>query len=153
MSQKQWGNVTWILFHSLAEKINENRFSNVKNIFIDFIKDTCKNLPCPICSEHAIQALRQVNFQLINSKADMIEFLRQFHNIVNIRINNPIMSKEFVIETYKLAQLHIIVNNFYKIYSHKYANFQINSFNRANQRILFLKDANIKLNILLRECF
>ena len=153
MSQKQWGNVTWILFHSLAEKINENRFSNVKNIFIDFIKDTCKNLPCPICSEHAVRALREVNFQLINSKADMIEFLRQFHNIVNIRIDNPIMSKEFVIETYKLAQLHIIINNFYKIYSHKYGNFQINSFNRANQRILFLRDAQIKLNILLKECF
>ena len=47
MSQKQWGNITWILFHSLAESIDPNLFIQAKPLVILLINSTCKNLPCP----------------------------------------------------------------------------------------------------------
>ena len=98
MSVTNWGNITWTLFHTLAEKIREKDFPIVKDLFIQFIKDTCKNLPCPICANHASETLKQARFNLIVTKADMIEFLRQFHNIVNIRVGYPIVEKDFVIK-------------------------------------------------------
>ena len=152
MSQKEWGNITWILFHTLAEKINENNFHNVKHIFIEFINDTCSNLPCPICASHAIQTLKKANFGLINSKADMIEFLRQFHNIVNLRIDNPTVQKEFVITKYKKAILGQVVLEFNKIYSHKYGNFEVNAFHKSNMRHLYLKRANKFFKLFLKYC-
>ena len=30
MSSKEWGNITWKLFHTLAEQINESKFQEVR---------------------------------------------------------------------------------------------------------------------------
>ena len=152
MSQKEWGNITWVLFHTLAEKINENDFDNVKNDILYFIKQTCNHLPCPICSDHAVSTLKKVNFNLIKTKADLIEFLRQFHNIVNIKTDKPIVEKEFVITYYKNLDLTVIINHFIRVYSHKYGNFDISAFNRSNQRNLYLKNSIPKLKYFLKYC-
>jgi hypothetical protein len=152
MSQNVWGSITWILFHSFAEKINEEHFINIKDRFIAFIKDTCLNLPCPICSSHALEVLKQANFKSINTKADMIEFLRQFHNIVNIKLDKPIIDKNYIITYYKNVNLHAIIQQFIRAYSHKYGNYEIKAFQRANDRHLYLKGAIININIFLHCC-
>lgn len=152
MSITNWGNITWTLFHTLAEKINEDKFYNVKDLFIEFITHTCQNLPCPICANHASQTLKQARFNLIRTKADMIEFLRQFHNIVNIRVGYPIVEKEFVIKKYKSGILSYIVHNFNLSYSHKYGNFEVNSFHQSNMRQNYLKRANKMLVSIAQYC-
>ena len=152
MSQKQWGNITWILFHTLAEKIKDDEFNNVKPIFINFIKDTCINLPCPICANHATENISKSRINYISKKSDMIEFLRQFHNIVNKKINKPIQEKEIVLQRYKMANLINIIRKFNVIYSIKYGNFEVNAFHRSNMRQMYLKRANEKLSILLKAC-
>ena len=152
MSQKEWGNITWILFHSLAEKIKDDLFQNVKTVFIEFIKDTCINLPCPICANHATENLFKSRINSISKKSDMIEFLRQFHNLVNKKLEKPIQNKEIVLQNYKLANLVNIINRFNMIYSTKYGNFEINAFHRSNTRQMYLKRANKKLSILLKAC-
>jgi len=153
MSQKEWGNITWFLFHTLAEKVNANKFDEIKPTIIFFIQETCRNLPCPICSNHAQANLRQAKLDLINTKADLIEFLRQFHNVVNIHTNKETVSKEFVITKYKTANLLAIINKFIHIYSHKYGNFEINSFLRANERHKFVKQATNQLKIIVKYCY
>ena len=152
MSQKEWGNITWILFHTLAEKVNKEHFPNVKNELISFIKMTCHNLPCPICSNHAIQNLSKAKLNLINTKADMIEFLRQFHNLVNIHTGKDTVEKEFVISKYKKGILPNIIVEFNRIYMTKYGNFEVNAFLRSNKRQLYLKEANKKLKYLVQYC-
>tara|TARA_A100001011_G_C14315043_1_gene847585 strand:+ start:2613 stop:3074 length:462 start_codon:yes stop_codon:yes gene_type:complete len=152
MSVTNWGNITWTLFHTLAEKIRERDFPIVKNLFIQFIKDTCQNLPCPICANHASETLKQARFNLIVTKADMIEFLRQFHNIVNIRVGYPIVEKDFVIKKYKTGILYNMVNNFNLAYSHKYGNFEVNSFHQSNMRQNYLKHANNMLANIGKYC-
>ena len=152
MSQNVWGSITWLLFHSFAEKINEEHFAGIKDRFITFIEDTCFNLPCPICSNHALEVLKQSNMNLINTKADMIEFLRQFHNIVNIKLDKPIIDKNYVITHYKNVNLIAVIRQFVKAYSHKYGNYEIKAFQRANDRHLYLKGAITNINIILQCC-
>lgn len=149
----EWGHITWLLFHTLAEKINENQFASVKDIFIELIKDTCNNLLCPICTSHAVQTLKRANLKLIHTKADMIEFLRQFHNVVNLHLEKPTVEKEFVIKHYKAANLKNIITSFFKIYSHKYGNFEVNAFHRSNMRNIFLKRCKNRLEILGKSCY
>ena len=152
MSQNVWGAITWLLFHSFAEKIHEEQFITIKDRFITFIKDTCLHLPCPICSSHAVEVLKQSNMKLINTKADMIEFLRQFHNIVNIKLDKPIIDKNYVITYYKNVNLNAVILQFIRAYSHKYGNYEIKAFQRANERRLYLKGAISNINSILPCC-
>jgi hypothetical protein len=152
MSQKEWGNITWYLFHTLAEKVNSEKFNEIKPTIVYFIQETCRNLPCPVCSNHALQNLKKSNLNLLNSKADLIEFLRQFHNVVNIHTGKETYSKEFVVTKYKTANLLAIINRFIQVYSHKYGNFEINSFLRANERQKFVKQATNLLKIIIQYC-
>ena len=86
MNSKIWGTITWLFFHTLAEKIHENKFEKVKVDVINIIILVCNNLPCPDCSNHATEVLKKAYISNIQSKKHLIEFLRQFHNIVNIKI-------------------------------------------------------------------
>ena len=53
MDIKVWGNNIWYLFHTIAYKIKEDEFNNIKQDLFYIVKTICQNLPCPECSEHA----------------------------------------------------------------------------------------------------
>ena len=54
MSKKQWGNATWYLFHTLAEKLKPeyDNPSEIRALYAQ-IKNICQNLPCEDCKNHA----------------------------------------------------------------------------------------------------
>ena len=68
---KTWGPPTWYLFHTLAEKVNDETFNNVKLDLIHIIKLICNNLPCPDCSMHASTKMSALNINMIKSKNDL----------------------------------------------------------------------------------
>ena len=80
-----WGPPVWTFFHTLAENINEEGFSNIKFSLFSFIKRICNYLPCPDCSHHAIHFLAKVNINKIVTKNDFKNMLYVFHNSVNKR--------------------------------------------------------------------
>ena len=97
-----WGPATWILFHSLAEKIKEERYTEIKNELIYHIKEICTHLPCPDCSRHAENTLtRFKSYDSLNTKDKFKDFLFDFHNIVNTNTGKPQVSKD-VLEKYKM---------------------------------------------------
>ena len=108
MSKKYWGNISWILMHSLAQKVTENKFINCKEILIRIIFDICNNLPCPDCREHAIKLLKTSNIHKISNKQALISFLCEFHNIVNKKLKKPTKNIEEVEKQYSNAKLNII---------------------------------------------
>ena len=153
MSQKEWGNITWYLFHTLAEKVNSEKFNEIKPTILYFIQDTCRNLPCPVCAAHAQSFLKLSKLELVKTKEDLIDFLRQFHNLINSNTGKEIVSKEFVITKYKTANLLRIINNFLQVYSHSYGNFEINSFLRSNERRKFVRFAVNQLKHIAQYCY
>ena len=117
MSKKDWGNISWILMHSLAQKVIEHKFFNCKEILIGIIFDICNNLPCPECREHAMQLLKSSKIDKISSKKELISFLCEFHNIVNNKLKKPIKSIEEVEKQYSKAKINMIVISFFKVYN------------------------------------
>ena len=117
MSKKDWGNISWILMHSLAQKVTENKFLNCKQILIRIIFDICNNLPCPDCREHANKLLKTSNINKISNKKELISFLCEFHNIVNKKLKKPTKNIEEVEKKYSGAKLNIIVITFFKVYN------------------------------------
>jgi hypothetical protein len=116
-SREQWGNITWYLFHGIAEKIKEEKFSENKDLIINIIKSICGNLPCPDCADHATKTLNSINFNTINSKNELKEFLFKFHNIVNQRIKKQQFKFEELDKKYSCIIMTLIFNYFLNVYS------------------------------------
>ena len=115
-----WGPATWILFHTLAEKVKEDKFTIIKYQLISFVKQICTSLPCPDCAQHATQLLSQYkNYHLIKTKEDFKLFLFNFHNMVNARLKVPPASKE-MLDKYKTTV-------FQQVFEFWYINFKVAS--------------------------
>jgi hypothetical protein len=117
MSKKEWGNISWILMHSLAQKISEDNFINSKKILIKIIFDICINLPCPDCRDHSVKLLKMSNINKISTKKDLISFLCEFHNIVNRKLKKPEKNIEDIEKLYSTAKIIIIIRTFFKVYN------------------------------------
>ncbi len=95
----EWGYYTWLLFHTLAEKIKDHEFMNERDNLILYIRNICSVLPCPDCSNHAIHMLKHYNYNHIYDKESFKKFIFEFHNIVNKR-------KQYKIEDYSILKMY-----------------------------------------------
>lgn len=112
-----WGNTVWFLFHTLAHKIKESDFDELKNDIIYLVKIVSTNLPCPDCSQDAAYELNKVNFDNINSKEELRLLLFNFHNHVNRKLNKPIFELSELDNKYSKANIKAIYNNFFIIFA------------------------------------
>ena len=63
-----WGTVTWLFFHTIAEKIKENEFNNKKEQILNIIRYLLESLPCPLCKNHAMRTIVRNPLNKIQSK-------------------------------------------------------------------------------------
>ena len=138
MQKKVWGNATWYLFHTLAEKLKPEFKSEVPILF-SYIENICNNLPCPTCQQHAKETLSRVNrAHVTSSQENLIHFLWLFHNSVNKRTGATEFSKDQLNTMYKKAVTFNIIQNFINIMNENMRNDKalLNSFHRK----LFIKN-------------
>jgi len=118
-----WGKPTWFLFHTLAEKVYESKFFEIRAGLLDSIYSICLNLPCPKCAEHAKQHLNGINFNTIRTKEDLKMLLFDFHNYVNSVKKYDIFKYEDLVQ-YKNAITKNIIYNFLIEYNRKSKNIR-----------------------------
>jgi len=116
----KWGEPTWYLFHTLAEKVREENFQQIKNGLLELITSICKNLPCPVCTEHATNYIQTTNIKRIQTKTQLKEFLFNFHNSVNKRKDFPIFLIEELQPKYSSANTIAIIYNFINAFQDKH---------------------------------
>lgn len=117
ISKEIWGNNIWYLFHTLAHKIKEDKFEFHKQNIFFVIKTICNTLPCPDCSKDAVSMLNKVDFNTIKNKSDLKMFLFNFHNAVNSKLNKPKFNYEHLDNKYQNANIDVLFNNLYIIYT------------------------------------
>jgi hypothetical protein len=134
MSKKEWGNATWYLFHTLAEKIDEKYYLENKKTFFKIIELICTHLPCPTCAEDSINLLKNANINAISSKETLKLFFFEFHNKVNHKLGKQIFEQD-ILSKYKLARTqNIIINFLNKYFVHQY-NEKLMIFNYNKSQI------------------
>ena len=131
----KWGEPTWFLFHSLAEKVKEDSFGIIRSELINTIYVICKNLPCPMCATHATQYMNAINFSTIQSKKDLIDLLWRFHNEVNVRKNIPVFPYEQLEEKYSRANLVNIIQLFMYHFKDKHRSLKLIADDMYRQQI------------------
>ena len=103
---KNWGSNIWIFLHTFSVKIKNELFNENKLMILSFIELIFTNLPCTICKKDSLLYFNQKK-ETINSKNDLILFIFDFHNNVNLKLDK----KKFdfsIIERYYLCDVNII---------------------------------------------
>ena len=115
MSKSEWGNITWILFHSLIEQLKEDSPNKIiKETFLN-IKQICNNLPCPNCRDHAMSHLNKYKKYNFDTKDKLKIFFYTFHNTVNVKLKKKVVEIN-ILDKYKNVNLNNILNSFKYIY-------------------------------------
>jgi len=115
----KWGEPTWFLFHTIAEKIRPEYFTLLRKDLFDMIHQICSNLPCPICATHAKQYLASTNFATIQSKDHLRFFFHKFHNEVNQRKGFAIFPLDELSAKYEKANTVNMIHNFITYFEDK----------------------------------
>ena len=116
MSPNHWGPPTWSLFHTLIEKLKEEKYDKIYVELFNYILQICHNLPCPTCTIHARQTLSGIKVTDLTNKIEFKNFLYAFHNKVSQRNNKPLFKYEDL-ELYKSKNVIIEFNNFSRAYT------------------------------------
>jgi hypothetical protein len=107
-----WGEPTWYLFHTLAEKVKHDSFPKIRKELLSFIYRICNNLPCPDCANHASRYMQGVNFDAIQTTDDLKQMLWRFHNVVNQRKKYELFQLKDLDGLYHRANTEKIIRNF-----------------------------------------
>lgn len=121
----KWGAPTWFLFHTLAEKIKESEFPRLRKELLDIIYNICINLPCPICSKHATEYLKGINFNAIETKSQLKQMLFHFHNSVNMRKGLPLFTLSELDAKYAASNTGAIITYFMQHFQNKSYNIRL----------------------------
>ena len=115
----KWGEPTWFLFHTLAEKIKPETFSDIRLELINVISLICANLPCPDCAKHAAKYMSTINVQAIQTKDHLRIMLHRFHNEVNAKKGFDQFPYENLTPKYSVANTINIIHYFMVHYEDK----------------------------------
>ena len=126
---KYWGPSTWFLFHTLAEKIKDDKFPEMKLELLSIIRQICTHLPCPECAGHAQAKLGTLDSNLIKTKHDLQLVLLSFHNFVNNSLGKPSWTEEQLNAKYRLAKMVDVVQYFIQIWTKPNPNPRLITYN------------------------
>ena len=141
--KNNWGQYTWILFHTLVELIPTDKYKTIGPIIFNTIKNLCTILPCPSCSAHATEYLKFIKFNQIPTKEHLKQFMYQFHNNINIMNRKPTFPYALM-EKYKQGNLHVIFNNVQTLFNKNYGNPRMMANSMRRKKILEHLDTIIK---------
>uniref|UniRef100_A0A6C0ASJ3 thiol oxidase n=1 Tax=viral metagenome TaxID=1070528 RepID=A0A6C0ASJ3_9ZZZZ len=142
-----WGEPTWFLFHTLAEKVKEENFDQIKTDLLNHIKSICNVLPCPICAEHATKYMQQVQINSIRTKDDLKLLLFRFHNHVNAKKGYLQFPLDNLDDKYSKANTNNIINYFLTVFQKKSNNVTAIASDMYKTRILQLFKNWLSVNI------
>ena len=144
--EMKWAGPTWLFLHTLAEKVDESRFSEVRVGLLNTIYTVCTLLPCPICATHAKKFLDGVNFDTILKKEDLKRLLFEFHNSVSKEKNLPIFNYENM-KIYETAVTIKVIQNFMFFFSKKSGSIRLISDDLHRTRTIVTMKAWFNENI------
>ena len=82
------------------------------------IQQVARNLPCPICSNHALAYFTKYPLKQVRTLPELRFYLCEFHNSVNVRTQKPRMTFEEHLLIYQRIDFSVVVKHFLETYTH-----------------------------------
>ncbi len=103
MDPKIWGPFFWYVLHIISFNYPLNPSYADKRIYHDFYVNLKDLIPCSNCQKHFRQHLHSNPITpALDSRSDLVKWVIQMHNLVNISLGKPIMTVEEVIAAYQM---------------------------------------------------
>ena len=100
MDPKLWGPSAWYFLHSVTFSYPENPTQKEKKSLKDFFRSLEFLLPCDVCKLNFKHHFNEDPIDgHLNSREEVIKWLINIHNKVNIETGKPILSYETVLHT------------------------------------------------------
>jgi len=110
-NNKIWGPNAWLFLHTITFNYPEYPSEQDKVNFFTFFDSLKYVLPCDKCKKHYRENSKDLKDNL-NSKDDLVKWLIDIHNDVNIKNNKPIWSYSDVYNKYQdIYNQSNIINN------------------------------------------
>ena len=118
MSKSVWGPPTWQILHCMVVKAKDIMTPTQIDDLKEIIERIISNLPCPVCSGHAIAYFKKNNYPRIKTLVQLRQFLFLFHNNVNQRLEKTLLTYEEHELLYQNMNLEIVLRNMLQVYQH-----------------------------------
>ena len=101
MDPKIWGANMWYILHIITFTYPSQPTEHDKSAYHDFFHNLKHVIPCDECKKHYTKYISQYPITPhLDRKADVIKWLIQIHNFVNISLNKPIYEPAEVLKLY-----------------------------------------------------
>lgn len=144
----KWGEPTWFLFHTLAQKVKDEDFKNIRSELLNIIYSICVNLPCPDCASHATSYMNNINFNVIQSKQQLKDMLFAFHNTVNLRKGYKLFNHDELDEKYNSANTNSIIRYFMEHFKNRHSSIHMIANDMHRGRIVNILVSWFNVNIV-----
>ena len=103
MDPKIWGPFLWYILHIMSFNYPVTPSYADKRIYHDFYVNLKELIPCANCRKHYQQHLHTNPITpALDTRADLVKWVIQMHNMVNISLGKPTMTVEEVMFAYKM---------------------------------------------------
>jgi hypothetical protein len=103
MDPKIWGPFLWYTLHIMSFNYPLQPSYADKRIYHDFYVNLKELIPCANCRKHYQQHLHTNPITpALDTRADLVKWVIQMHNLVNISLGKPTMTVEEVMMAYKM---------------------------------------------------
>ena len=99
MEPKVWGPPAWEFLHAVTFQYPEKPNNHERKKYYTFFDSLKFILPCPNCRNHYANNFESIPIRL-DSRRDLIEWLIDIHNEVNVLNNKKVWTYEEVYEKY-----------------------------------------------------
>ena len=100
MNQKIWGPHMWFSLHSITFTYPFHPSDEDKDMIIHFFKSLKYILPCITCQLNYANNLKELPIRA-NSRKELVHWLIELHNMVNVETGKEIMPPETAIKHYE----------------------------------------------------
>lgn len=101
MDPKIWGPNFWYILHIITFTYPSEPTENDKTMYHDFFHILKHIIPCEECKKHYTKYISQYPITPhLDSKANLIKWLIQVHNFVNVSLGKPIYEPSEVLTLY-----------------------------------------------------
>jgi hypothetical protein len=151
MASKQtyWSNITWMLLHVFPKTLSDEFYNSHKKEILKIVYEICVNVPCPICSKHAIEHLKKYSFfneNINKTPYDLFLNVFKFHNAVNKMLNKPEFNISDLVHYDNLDFLEIY-KEWYSKYSINMINLKLSNHKQKVNKVRLLVNEFVKKNI------
>lgn len=101
MDSTVWGPSAWTFLHSITMTYPESPGELEKQFYKNFFKNLGNVLPCSKCQQHYNEHLKELPLdEHLSSRREIVEWLIELHNKVNISLGKPTMNYDEVMQLY-----------------------------------------------------